>query len=55
MSIHGCNELCDLDDRFHSIQKYEGYFTCETATKEEMRDYLTKRISELAELLAKLK
>ncbi len=54
MSIHGCNDLCNLDRRFHDIQRNEGDFSCETADKEEMREYLTKRIGELAELLAKL-
>ena len=55
MSAHGCNELCDLDERFHEIQKYEGEFEAWSAYTEEIREILLKKIEGYYYLLIKLK
>lgn len=54
MSAHACNELCSLDDRFHNIQKYEGEYDSWYADKDQMRNFIHKKIEELYELLRKL-
>lgn len=55
MSIHSCNDLCELDERFHDIQKYEGggelWAEIGGASKEEMKNYIYKRVSREMELL----
>lgn len=55
MSAHSCNELCELHDRFHEIQKYEGEHEAWYASKEDMRDFLVKKMVEFVELLSLLK
>lgn len=55
MSAHSCNELCDLDERFHSIQKYEGESEAWYATKEEMIEFCLKKMGEYYELIQKIK
>ena len=54
MSAHSCNDLCDLDDKFHDIQKYEGESEVWSASRDEMKAFLLNRISELLELIKKL-
>lgn len=54
MSAHSCNELCSLDKRFHEIQKYEGEYEFWNASKQEMKEFLWKKVGELTELMNKL-
>lgn len=54
MSVHSCNELCELDDSFHSIQKYEGENEGWCATHNEMREWIHKKIEKYYSLLRKL-
>lgn len=51
MSVHSCNELCDLHYRFHEIQKYEGESEAWYASKGDMREFLIKKMTEITDLL----
>ena len=54
MSVHSCNELCNIDERFHEIQKYEGESESWYASRDEMKDFLLKRIKKDMDLIEKL-
>lgn len=51
MSAHSCNNLCEMDRRFHDIQKYEGPYEAWYADADKMREFLAKRIAETAALI----
>ena len=51
MSVHSCNELCEIDDRFHDIQKHEGEYESWSSDKAEMVNFLFKRIERNQELI----
>jgi len=54
MSVHSCNKLCELDDEFHKIQKYEGESEMWWATPNEMREFLHRKIEKIYNLIRKL-
>lgn len=54
MSVHSCNKLCDIDIEFHNIQKYEGESEAWSASPDEMREFLHKKIEKTYSLLRKL-
>lgn len=51
MSAHSCNELCELSEEFHDIQKHEGPHEAWYASKQEMRALLNERLHETYKLL----
>lgn len=54
MSAHSCNELCEIDEKFHEIQKTDYEFRGLNASKDEMKNLLTRKIIDLHELFKKL-